>query len=190
MDLRSDAVAPVLADETGRALLVAARESLAAFLGRREAVHDPRARVTERGSSFVTLRQQGELRGCVGTVDFRRPLFDDVTSNAIAAATSDPRFEPMRAAELADTDVELTVLGRPEPLAVRDEPDAIAKIVPGEDGIILQSGWHRGVFLPQVWETLPDPREFLASLKHKAGLAPHAWPAGIALERFRVRHWP
>ena len=82
------------------------------------------------------------------------------------------------------------MLGRPEPLPARDERDAIAKLVQGEDGVILESGSRRGVFLPQVWESLPDPREFLAHLKEKAGLPASAWPSDLTLQRFRVRHWP
>jgi len=141
------------------------------------------------GATFVTLTQGGQLRGCIGTLEAHRPLAEDLEHNARAAAFDDPRFPPLDETELARTRVEVSILSDPEPMAFRDEADALAQLRPGVDGVILEAGWHRATFLPQVWEQLPSPREFMAHLKRKAGLAPDYWSDDIRLSRYTVEKY-
>jgi AmmeMemoRadiSam system protein A len=127
------------------------------------------------GASFVTLTKGGQLRGCIGSLEARRPLILDVQENAISAALRDPRFPPVAPRELADVRVEVSVLSAPQPLDYRGADDLIAKLRPGIDGVVIERSWQRATFLPQVWEKLPDPHEFLAHLCMKAGLAADAY---------------
>lgn len=121
-------------------------------------------------ATFVTLTKRGELRGCIGSLDPRRPLVLDVRENAMAAAVSDPRFPPVTADELDDLHVEISVLSKPEPLSYDGPEDLIAKLRRGVDGVVIERGWNRATFLPQVWEKLPDPHQFLQHLCTKAYL--------------------
>jgi len=143
----------------------------------------------EPGATFVTLRRGSELRGCVGSVEIVRPLIEDVCRNAVAAALRDPRFPPLEPAELDLVELEVTLLSTPEPIVFTSETDALAQLRPGEDGLLLQWQRHRATYLPQVWETLRDPKAFLASLKHKAGLAPDFWHPELDLRRYEAEHW-
>jgi AmmeMemoRadiSam system protein B/AmmeMemoRadiSam system protein A len=136
------------------------------------------------GASFVTLHRHGALRGCVGTADAYRPLLDDVARNAFAAAFRDPRFPPLAADERDDLDLKVSVLSPPAPLAFADEAGLRAQLRPGEDGLVIESGGHRALFLPDVWQTLPDPAGFLAQLKRKAGLDAAGPAAGLRAWRF------
>lgn len=143
----------------------------------------------EPGACFVTLTQGGQLRGCIGSLEARRPLRDDVRANAVAAALRDTRFPPLTAAELAHTRVEVSVLSPMQPLAFSSEADALAQLRPQVDGVVLEYAGHRGTFLPQVWEQLPTPQEFMAHLKHKAGLPSNFWTDGVRLQRYTVEKW-
>jgi AmmeMemoRadiSam system protein A len=122
------------------------------------------------GASFVTLTIGGGLRGCIGSIEPRQPLALDVQENALSAAFRDPRFPPLRREELDQVHIEVSVLTRPQPLDYTDPDDLLARLRPHVDGVIIERGWHRATFLPQVWEKLPDPHEFLAHLCLKAGL--------------------
>lgn len=135
---------------------------------------------------FVTLNLDGELRGCIGHLEAVQPLVVDVAENAFAAAFRDPRFMPLRAAEWPRVQVHISVLTPPEPMTFSDEPDLLAQIRPGEDGLILSDGPNRGTFLPSVWESVPDPRDFLAHLKRKAGLAANHWSDQMQVWRYRT----
>ncbi|MFC6673483.1 AmmeMemoRadiSam system protein A [Marinobacterium aestuariivivens] len=135
---------------------------------------------------FVTLKKQGELRGCIGSLEASRPLLCDVAVNAWHAATRDPRFAPVTAEELPGLQIELSILTPLEPLVFRDEQDLLAQIVPGRDGLLLQYGRRRGTFLPSVWEQLPELGAFWANLKHKAGLASDFWHPDLRCWRYRA----
>ncbi len=135
-------------------------------------------------ASFVTLALGGKLRGCVGKATACRPLVSDVAENAYAAAFEDGRFEALTQAEADGVDVEISVLSDPAPIAFSGEADLLGKLRPGVDGVILECGGMRGLFLPDVWETMPEPREFLAHLKVKAGLAADHWSDDITAYRF------
>jgi AmmeMemoRadiSam system protein A len=140
----------------------------------------------EPGAVFVTLTKQGELRGCIGSLEARRSLGEDLENNARAAAFGDPRFPPLAPEEWPATRVEVSILSRPEPMRFIDQADALAQLRPGIDGVVLEHGWHRATFLPQVWDQLPDPRQFMAHLKRKAGLSPDFWADDIRLSRYTV----
>lgn len=135
----------------------------------------------EPAATFVTLTLHGQLRGCIGSLEARRPLYDDVTRNAHAAAFGDPRFPPLAADEFPGIDIEVSVLTAPQPLEFSSEADALRRLRPGIDGVILQCGSRRATLLPQVWEQLPEPREFMRHLKLKAGL-----PADLAAEGMKL----
>lgn len=128
------------------------------------------------GAAFVTLHtRSGALRGCIGSLVAHRPLIEDVRENAIAAAFRDPRFSPVTAKELDNIVVEVSVLTPPEKLDFDGPDDLLRKLHPNIDGVLLERGWSRGTFLPQVWEQLPSPEEFMTHLCFKAGLPGNAW---------------
>lgn len=135
-------------------------------------------------ASFITLRVRGALRGCTGSAYAHQPLVSDVAENAFATAFTDSRFKPLGAAEAAVIRIEISILTAPQPMRFDSEADLLEQVVPGRDGLIVEAGGKRGLFLPQVWETLPKPREFLHQLKLKAGLDSDAWPRGVKVERF------
>lgn len=139
-----------------------------------------------QAASFVTLTQAGDLRGCIGSIQAHRALAADVAENAISAAFRDPRFAPVTAALLPELRIKIAVLSKAQPLHFGSEAEALAQVVPGLDGLILSSAGHRGVFLPAVWDSLPDPQAFLEALKLKAGLPRQHWAQDTRLQRFRV----
>jgi AmmeMemoRadiSam system protein A len=173
----------------GEALLSIARESLAEAFGLDRAPRHSEPWLAEPGATFVTLMKDGELRGCVGSLEPYRPLGEDVAANARAAAFRDTRFEPLTRAELPRIAIEVSQLGAAVPLEVRSEAEALARLRPGRDGVILDYRGARATFLPQVWEQLPDPASFLAHLKHKAGLEPRFWSPEIRLWTYEVMKW-
>lgn len=144
---------------------------------------DYAAALQERRASFVTLRLGGDLRGCVGTAFAVRSLVEDIAINAFGSAFHDSRFRPLATAEFDALSIELSVLSAPEPLPFADEDDLVARLVPGRDGLILEHHGGRGLFLPQVWEMLPDPDAFLDHLKAKACVPPG--PLGPAVRALR-----
>ena len=176
-------------DALGSALLVSARNAIAERLGLPTLAVDTAPELAEPGATFVTLTQKGQLRGCIGSLEAHRPLATDVAENAIAAAFRDPRFAPLSSQEFPQTRVEVSLLTPPEPFAVLDEADALARLRPGTDGLILSYGGRRATFLPQVWDSLPDPQEFVAQLKLKAGLPADFWHQRLTLARYGVRKW-
>ncbi|HVR06817.1 MAG TPA: AmmeMemoRadiSam system protein A [Thermoanaerobaculia bacterium] len=192
----ASAAAAAAGSEQGRLLLALAREAIAAVLYVPwQAVRVPAAELAAPwlrapGACFVTLTQDGRLRGCIGSVRARRPLADDVCANARAAALSDPRFPPLTAVELPATRIEVSLLSAPTPLPAASEEEALATLRPGIDGVILELGGEsHATFLPQVWDNLPSPRDFLAHLKHKAGLPVDFWSPDLRLQRYTVIKW-
>jgi len=136
------------------------------------------------GACFVTLKREGELRGCIGSLAAYRPLLEDVAENAYAAAFSDPRFYPLQAAELHGLEMHISILGEAEPMQFRSENDLVEQLRPGIDGLIIEEGFRRGTFLPSVWEQLPEAREFLHHLKLKAGLPVNYWSETVQVSRY------
>ncbi len=172
--------------EFGNILLPIARAAIANALNLPLQADERAPWLAEHRACFVTLTQGGELRGCIGTLEAHRSLLDDVKSNAVAAALRDPRFLPLGADELGHTRIEVSLLSAPEPMSFTGEAGALAQLRPGVDGVIFQYGAYRSTFLPQVWEQLAEPHDFMARLKHKAGLPGHFWAEGVKLSRYTV----
>ena len=124
------------------------------------------------GAAFVTLEKRGELRGCIGSVEAYRPLIEDVAENAWQAAFGDPRFPNLHQHEYDQLDLEISILTQATPMSFKSEQDFLAQIVPRRDGLIIEDGYHRGLFLPAVWDKLPSVEAFVTHLKQKAGLHP------------------
>ena len=179
--------------DLGSALLVRARNAIAAQLRQPQRPEAAHPALALPGATFVTLTQNGALRGCIGSLEARRPLDQDVRANAVAAAFRDPRFAPLTLAELPRTRVEVSLLTAPVPLNFSSEADALRQLRPHVDGVVLIAGpdsrLGRGTFLPQVWEQLPEPRQFLAHLKQKAGLPADWWSDEVQLQRYEVQKW-
>lgn len=127
------------------------------------------------GASFVTLTKYGELRGCIGTLEAYQPLAEDVREHAVGAAMQDYRFPPVIVAELKDLTIEISRLTAPKPLRYKTSQELLERLRPGVDGVILRDGLRRSTFLPQVWEKLPDPADFLDHLCAKMGSSPNVW---------------
>ena len=175
-----------MSTERGKTLLAIARASISTALGQPLQTAEDANWLQEWGACFVTLTQHGQLRGCIGSLEARRSLLADVKSNAVSAALHDPRFLPLNAPELAQTEIEVSVLSPMQALQFENEQHALDQLQPGTDGIALEYAHHRGTFLPQVWEQLPSKQDFLTQLKRKAGLPPGFWSEELKLYRYSV----
>lgn len=136
------------------------------------------------GAAFVTLTLDGQLRGCIGSLQAYRPLAADISDNAYNAAFRDPRFPPLKPAELDRLHLHISILTPPEPVEFASEDDLLAQLRPGVDGLIIAAAGRRGTFLPSVWEQLPERHDFLRHLKLKAGLPPDYWSDDVAVWRY------
>lgn len=137
-------------------------------------------------ATFVTLHKNGNLRGCIGTLESYQPLINDIAEHAFAAAFSDPRFPQLSQDEFEQLDIEISVLGKPEIINFESEEDLINQIRPDIDGLIIEYGYNRGTFLPSVWEQIPDKKEFLNHLKMKAGLSAQWWDNAAKISRYET----
>lgn len=175
----------------GAALLSRARNSIAAPLGLAREPEPPHPALGGIGATFVTLRDaDGELRGCIGRLEAVAALADDVRRNAAAAAFGDPRFGPLQAHEWPGLQIEVSLLDRAEPLPpARTRAELLGQLRPQIDGLILEWRGRRSTLLPQVWQQLPAPEDFLAALLGKAGLPADFWAADLKLWCYRVRHF-
>src|SRR5436190_11311738 len=174
--------------DAGRTLLALARSAIECKLfGSAETVDVPWLR--QAGATFITLTKQGQLRGCIGSLQASRPLGADVAENAIAAALRDPRFPPMTAAEWPEVRVEVSLLSAPKPMRFADEADLLDQLRPGEDGVIVEADGRRATYLPQVWESIPDKRMFMRELARKAGLGDDVRLGRCKVYRYRVTKW-
>lgn len=178
----------IMAD-LGQALLVRARNAIAAQLGLPTQAEPDHPTLADPGATFVTLTRNGDLRGCIGSLEAHRSLDRDVRANAIAAAFRDPRFAPMQITEWPQVRVEVSLLSAATPIEFSDEADALRQLQPGIDGVIFDYNGRSSTFLPQVWESLPEPREFLTQLKRKAGLSGDFWAESVKLYRYGVHKW-
>lgn len=169
-------------------LLHVAQASIAAGLqtGQSLAVNaaDYPAPLTEKHASFVTLKKDSALRGCIGSLEAYRMLVEDVAHNAFAAAFRDPRFPPLQQQEFEALEIHISVLGTPEPVTFASEQELLENLRPEVDGLILQERDTRGTFLPSVWESLPRPDDFLKHLKMKAGLPAEYWSKTVRVWRY------
>lgn len=192
-------------DEADRRVLLSIargsiREGLASGRAMAVGLDDLSPRLRERGASFVTIRLPGgQLRGCIGSLEAYRALAVDVAQNAHASAFRDPRFGPLRGEEEAGLRLHLSVLTPALPLPADGLDDLLAKLRPGEDGLIVEEGgeaepgrWGRrcrATFLPAVWQTLADPRKFVDHLWMKADLPVGHWSPSLRLWRYGAEEW-
>ncbi len=169
-------------------LLQVALESIESGLGSgKPASGDSRASIgalDKPGASFVTLKKQGALRGCIGTLEAHRRLVDDVAANAFAAAFRDPRFDKLASEELDSLEIGISILGPREALVFDSQQALLDMLRPGVDGLVLHDGNARATFLPAVWESLPQPAAFLGQLKQKAGLPADYWSDTLEVWRY------
>lgn len=140
----------------------------------------------ENGASFVTLHINNQLRGCIGTLEANRPLVADVVENSYAAAFRDTRFQPLQADEYEQLHYHISILNPPVPMQFESEQDLLSQLRPGIDGLVMEDLGRRGTFLPSVWESLPEPRDFLTHLKLKSGLSAQHWSDSIRIQRYTV----
>ena len=177
-------------DEAGSTLLGIARGTIDSRLrGHADYQHEGLPWLQQAGASFVTLTMRGALRGCIGSLQAAQALGRDVADNALGAAFRDPRFQPLTREEWQHVSVEVSLLSAPKPIRFADEPDLLAQIRPGEDGLILEHAGRRATFLPQVWESLPQKAQFLGELVRKAGLPADTRLARCRLHRYTVAKW-
>jgi len=175
-------------DDAGKTLLQIARGAIESRLfGAAGTAQAPWLR--QNGATFITLTRDGELRGCIGSLQAARPLGDDAAENAVAAAFRDPRFPPVTAAEWPGLQVEVSLLSTPKPMRFADEADLLGQICAGEDGLILEADGRRATFLPQVWESIRDKRQFLRELARKAGLPDDVRLGRCRVWRYKVTKW-
>lgn len=169
----------LLSPDDRKRLLELAREAMTdAVTGKRKkdidisSISDPLRQI---GASFVTLTIEGELRGCIGTLEAYQPLYRDVQDHAIQSALEDYRFPPVTAEEIPLISIEISRLTSPVPLPYKKPEELPGLLKPHVDGVILKDGFHRATFLPQVWQQLPEPPIFLSHLCQKMGAAPDLW---------------
>jgi AmmeMemoRadiSam system protein A len=168
-----------LTEEEGKLLVETARKTIQQALFNPKDNTDPgqvaSPKFQERRGTFVTLTINGALRGCIGHIIPQESLIEGVRVNAMNAAFRDPRFRPLSKPEFEKVRVEVSILTTPKPLPYADANDLLAKLRPGIDGLIIRQGYHQATFLPQVWEQLPNKKDFLTHLCLKAGLAGDVW---------------
>lgn len=179
---------PLPAD-AGRVLLAEARAALAAQLGQAAAPAAGAAWLQQEAATHVTLTLDGKLRGAAGTPQTRQALCHNLRHNAVTAACKDPRFSAVSRGELAALRIEVSLLSPLEIITWRDEADALAQLRPGIDGVVIEYGHHRNLFLPQMWREFPDAALFVGNLKYKGGLPPDFWDATLTLQRFTAQVW-
>lgn len=175
-----------LTPQQGAALVTLARQTLASHFGRAIAKGDMTSLESMLENSalqaccgtFVTLTIDNQLRGCIGNLTASVPLVTGIRDNALNAAFHDPRFSPLGNEELDLIRIEVSVLTEAVKLEYRDADDLLAKLRPGIDGVILKKGFASATFLPQVWDQLPQPEQFLTNLCMKAGLPATKWRDG------------
>lgn len=187
-----------LSPEQGKILLTLARQTIAARLD--QPVSSEKQQSLEKAlqdhifntarGTFVTLHKQGELRGCIGTIAPDESIAEGIRRNAVNAAFGDYRFANLTAAELNQIDIEVSILTDPAPLDYSDGDDLLSKLHPNIDGVIIRAGSASATFLPQVWEQLPRPEDFLSHLCSKAGLPSDTWKNNkLEVQIYQVQHF-
>lgn len=191
----ADAV-DLLTEDDGLVLVQVAKASLEQFVRRGAVAQLNLAHlslgVQKPGGTFVTLRAQGRLRGCIGNVVAERPLAESVVRNTVAAASRDPRFPPINGRELAHVRVEVTVLTPLNPLLYQNYNDLLRNLRPGVDGVMVKWEGRRGLLLPQVWERVRETADFLNALAQKAGIPSaklQANPPEAEIFTFQAQHF-
>ncbi|MCF6205233.1 MAG: AmmeMemoRadiSam system protein A [Methylococcaceae bacterium] len=145
--------------------------------------------LTAERATFVTLKKNGQLRGCIGMLEARRALAEDIVQNSYAAAFSDSRFPPLTEPELDNLSIHLSILSSAESVPCHSETELIQQLRPGIDGLILDDGFHRATFLPSVWASLSQPIDFVHHLKRKAGLPVNCWSEELRAYRYSTENF-
>lgn len=184
-------LAELIGQDDARMLLEVARQSISQGLEGGHSLHvDPNdysKALARPGASFVTLELDDELRGCIGHLETRQPLIQDVSENAYLAAFRDPRFASLTASEYPRIEISISILSPAEPVEFGSQEELLKKIRPGIDGLILKESGRQGTFLPSVWESLPEPADFLSHLKLKSGLPVDYWSDSIRISRYTTQ---
>ncbi len=168
-------------------LLIAKQSILEGFKNGHPLIVNPHdEELQERRACFVTLEIEGNLRGCIGSLEAHQTLAQNVSRNAFNAAFQDARFQPLTEDEFTQTDIEISILTTPQEVSYASEEDLFRKLAPQVDGVIYEDGDNRSTFLPQVWKQLPTPREFMKQLKLKAGLGPGQSRPSAKIYRYQV----
>ncbi len=168
----------------GQVMISLARAAIERALGHEVGYDVQAAWLWQPAAVFVTLTKAGELRGCIGSLEATRALGEDIAANAASAALKDPRFTPVTIEEFAEIDVEISLLTEPKPMRFTDEAHLMKQLRPHQDGIIFEGAGRRATFLPQVWQQIPDPANFMAELKKKAGLPATYWGHDVKVSRY------
>ncbi len=185
----------LLTNEQGQALVRLARWTIKSRFTPGEATKPQIADLQDpafqkKQGTFVTLKINGQLRGCIGSLSAHETILEGIKRNALNAAFNDFRFRPLQEEELNQINIEISLLSEPQPLEYTDADDIVAKLRPGVDGVILKIAGQSATFLPQVWEQLPTTEEFLGHLCAKAGLSPDAWrTAKPEIETYQVQYF-
>jgi AmmeMemoRadiSam system protein A len=172
-----------ITEEEAKLLIKLAREAIVKGVEGNTTRHIPDnellpPRLQEPGATFVTLRKDGLLRGCIGTLEASLPLAEDVCEHAVAAALHDPRFPPVSREEIPHLEIEISFLTRLMPITYTSCEELLSKIEPGDHGVVLRAGHRQATFLPQVWEIIPDPEEFMNRLCEKMRAPHNLWREG------------
>ena len=183
----------MLSDTERQRLLTLAKLSIREGLGSGRPLSVECQKLTPRlaspGTTFVTLKLDGQLRGCIGSLEAYRPLAEDCAENAFAAAFRDPRFPPVSVQEYPALSIHVSVLEPTRPMQVVSEADLLEQLRPGQDGLVLIHGDRQATFLPSVWEQLPLPGDFVRHLKRKAGLPDDYWSPMLQFGRYGVEEF-
>jgi len=175
-----------------KSLLTTARHAIQYGLAYQKAPHMELDKYTPElqaiGASFVTLKESNQLRGCIGTLEAKLPLIQDVAEHAFAAAFNDPRFPPVTHIEEPVIHISISILSQAHPMTFNSEQGLLAQLQVGKDGLIFQYKNHNSTFLPSVWDQIQTPAEFLNHLKVKAGLTQDFWSDEIKISRYYCDH--
>lgn len=175
-----------LSAERKSQMLHLARNAIAAQLNMEPLQSTENAQLNEHGACFITLTKNGDLRGCIGSLQAYRPLKEDIVQNARAAAFNDPRFRPLTSSELPLVTIEVSVLTEPEAVTFNSTEELFSLIRPDVDGVIIEKGYHRATFLPQVWLQLPTHPQFFSHLLQKAALPEDTPLTDLTVQRYQV----
>lgn len=185
---------PMLDEAMQKTLLSVARQSILYCLKHGHTmplqIDNYPPQLQQQRASFVTLTIDGQLRGCIGTLEAHQPLALDVAHNAFSAAFTDPRFLPLSHPEYEQLEIHISVLNPAEEMTFVSEHDLTDQLRPGIDGLIMQLGQQRGTFLPSVWQQLPEPKQFIQHLKLKTGLPADFWSTDLRIWRYTTTSFP
>jgi AmmeMemoRadiSam system protein A len=179
----------LLNSRQGEMLLKLARQTLEQqFKNEKIPLAPDEPALSVKAATFVTLKIDGKLRGCIGNLEPVGALWEGIRDNAINAAFNDHRFSPLTSDELSDIQLDISVLSQPKPLDYKGAEDLLKKLRPGIDGVILRGGRRGATFLPQVWQQLPSAEQFLGHLCLKAGLPQESWrQKKLEIETYQVQ---